>query len=1312
MTANFQATAGELSLVTRIFAQSDPKKTGFLSGDVAVRVFGGAKLPPTVLGEIWNIADDENRGSLNTKGVAVAIRLIGWAQKGEKVTPALVNQAGPLPTIEGISGVSTHNTGLSIPRSPPPVSGLPPFTAQDKAKFQNMFLKSGPTNGLLSGEQARDILLKSKLPNDKLGQIWNLADTRNRGSLDAVDFAIAMYFVQGAMSGQITTIPPVLSPALYQQASGFPATQSAIRAQTTGTSGSFSPINSTFSQRSVQSQYTGQNQLPLQPDVTGGFPARRGPPVPPHLPARPSPSQVGSGAFGRSSVSTHWDITPAEKANSDKFFDNLDSQRRGYIEGDVTVPFMLESQLGEEDLARVWDLADINNDGRLTRDGFAVALYLIKKKLAGIDVPITLPPTLVPPSMRKADGASAFSPAPAPSPPPSAREPAIDLLWDDTPAQPVSTAAPSRAFSIPLQPTGPQTSAAGSSFNSPSQPQPAAQDPFRSSPFGSGSAKDLLSDDDDVQAAPPRLHDQSAEIGNTQNQLNSTNRSLETAKTNRASVEQTLANQAAQLSALQTQLSSAKAAYETETKLLSTLRDRLNTQTAEIQKTRETLISAESDLSAVRVEKAEVEGAFLRDKEEARELHRRMLEVSQQADTLKAEMEKSKKEAKQQKGLLAIAKKQLSTKEADRAKAEKELQEANAELAAVNKEKIETEMQIAELDAAPIIAPAPERALSSDSLAFAASHALPVTPDPTSPAVSTKSNNPFDRLALSSGHSTPRSESPFMPFAATSLPSPPTGAPSSNVAADSGDHFGFSQAFESLDVPPELAVLDATKAPIEEPEASTPKLPAAEVPNGLPTSEAPISPGSASETEVFTTPPTTSAGLLESANGKQSTLEVTSSKFPPLDEPVTVAPTPESDVPTEPSRKSGDHTDLRAQLKEIDLEESDSDSEEDEVPLALLAKSRTLSESPSAASAPSPAVTNGTAVPPASSFDDIFGVGSSPSPAATTIPTTEADAFGVPIKKSPSPFDTSDVFSTSSTDKSQNRAVSGVNVFDEAMGKLPSTGPSPTQFSFDSAFDDNFDFGASREPKFPPAPKTVNGSATSPLPAPTKDDGFDSLFATSTVVTANGNHTSAPAPDRVPTPTPVATLATTSSAATVEPSGPSFDDVFSGFNPSPPLNLDTTLTATPAKISESPKPLPTSTSPPGSLSSLQGGPPVSPPLRERTPPPRISSPKPRPSTSSSSKEGHELKPPTTRHSKLSIRLPFGKKKKHEAVVPPPSQFLTPPTEEPRSTSPASDDDVESVKQLTAMGFSRTQAVTALEQYGYDVPRALNSLLGQ
>jgi len=47
----------------------------------------------------------------------------------------------------------------------------------------------------------------------------------------------------------------------------------------------------------------------------------------------------------------------------------------------------------------------------------------------------------------------------------------------------------------------------------------------------------------------------------------------------------------------------------------------------------------------------------------------------------------------------------------------------------------------------------------------------------------------------------------------------------------------------------------------------------------------------------------------------------------------------------------------------------------------------------------------------------------------------------------------------------------------------------------------------------------------------------------------------------------------------------------------------------------------------------------------------------------------------------------------------------------RIGTPAADDDVEAVKQITAMGFSRGQAVEALEKYAYDVQRALNSLLG-
>ena len=66
------------------------------------------------------------------------------------------------------------------------------------------------------------------------------------------------------------------------------------------------------------------------------------------------------------------------------------------------------------------------------------------------------------------------------------------------------------------------------------------------------------------------------------------------------------------------------------------------------------------------------------------------------------------------------------------------------------------------------------------------------------------------------------------------------------------------------------------------------------------------------------------------------------------------------------------------------------------------------------------------------------------------------------------------------------------------------------------------------------------------------------------------------------------------------------------------------------------------------------------------------------------------------------------------TVPSATQHLTPPIEEPPRllmSTPLGDEDAEPVKHLTALGFSRTQAVDALDRNGYDVQKALNNLLG-
>lgn len=116
------------------------------------------------------------------------------------------------------------------------------------------------------------------------------------------------------------------------------------------------------------------------------------------------------------------------------------------------------------------DLSDINNDGRLTRDGFAVAMHLIQGKLSGKEIPTVLPPTLVPPSMRLNGPTSPFAAVP-----PQPSEAMRDLLWDDSP--------PTSIVNIQPQHNVPQHQATGIAPPSVSPPPASRAPQFPQDPF-------------------------------------------------------------------------------------------------------------------------------------------------------------------------------------------------------------------------------------------------------------------------------------------------------------------------------------------------------------------------------------------------------------------------------------------------------------------------------------------------------------------------------------------------------------------------------------------------------------------------------------------------------------------------------------------------------------------------------------------------------------------------------------------------------------------------------------------------------------
>jgi len=152
------------------------------------------------------------------------------------------------------------------------------------------------------------------------------------------DFTIAMYLIQASMSGQLSSIPTSLPPGLYEQASG-------VSVHGTGGSVTFGSLGFPQVPRhtAVQSHSTGQaSPAPPLPNRRLG-PSKLVPTIPPFPGV--APQTIGQ-----------WDVTAAEKASADRFFDTLDVQRRGFIEGDVAVPFMLQSKLSEDVLAQVWSV--------------------------------------------------------------------------------------------------------------------------------------------------------------------------------------------------------------------------------------------------------------------------------------------------------------------------------------------------------------------------------------------------------------------------------------------------------------------------------------------------------------------------------------------------------------------------------------------------------------------------------------------------------------------------------------------------------------------------------------------------------------------------------------------------------------------------------------------------------------------------------------------------------------------------------------------------------------------------------------------
>ncbi|KAH7058929.1 hypothetical protein B0J12DRAFT_378359 [Macrophomina phaseolina] len=217
---------------------------------------------------------------------------------------------------------------------------------------------------------------------------------------------------------------------------------------------------------------------------------------------------------------------------------------------------------------------------------------------------------------------------------------------------------PSSSFGQTLTAQG--TGGSSSQPRSPAPPQPSAMD-------------DLLGDNDQEQSK--KLTDESAELGNMSNQINTLRTQMQETHNRKASTEAELNNTSAQKRDLEVRLSQFRAQYEAEVQIVKQLEEKLNASRQETRKLQQEFAMIEGTYQDLSSQHQQIASALEADQRENASLKERIRQMNAEIAQLRPQLDKMRSDARQQKGMVAINKKQLATNEGERDKLKNEMSE-------------------------------------------------------------------------------------------------------------------------------------------------------------------------------------------------------------------------------------------------------------------------------------------------------------------------------------------------------------------------------------------------------------------------------------------------------------------------------------------------------------------------------------------------------------------------------------------------------------------------------------------------------------
>eukprot|EP00064_Thunnus_orientalis_P004448 superscaffoldBa00000405_g4460 len=335
------------------YRQLDPGNSGKISAGDAAQFLKKSGLSDSTLGKIWDLADSERKGYLDKRGFFIALRLVASAQGGNDISLNNLNQTLAAPKFK-----DTSSPLLSVSTTSTDNWAIRP---DEKGKFEGIFESLSPVNGLLSGDKVKPVLINSKLPLDVLGKV--------------------MHLVYRAMEKEPipTTLPASLVPPSKRKKSAVALPGAvAVLPALSGLAAGAAPLKETL---------------------------RSTPPLPSATPLSTTTVNLSPKHSFKSSSqpAVNWVVPVADRERYDDIFKKMDTDNDGLVTGTEVIEIFMQSSLSQTMLAQIWGLADTKQTGKLTREQFSLAMYLIQQKVTkGMDPPSTLTPDMIPPSERTA----------------------------------------------------------------------------------------------------------------------------------------------------------------------------------------------------------------------------------------------------------------------------------------------------------------------------------------------------------------------------------------------------------------------------------------------------------------------------------------------------------------------------------------------------------------------------------------------------------------------------------------------------------------------------------------------------------------------------------------------------------------------------------------------------------------------------------------------------------------------------------------------------------------------------------------------